>query len=296
MLIEEYLWHLVRKWYLDSPVFEGYSSTGDRVFPFSLMIRRLLATAMAGSPVLPLDDVFTFLVGNSVAGTESLERILGLKQTRRKPIGDELRQVREMMRFLSQLPFLFWNNPCLFIDVGSVQAGGLDVLWAAAEPFAQVRKTSPGEEVLALGSLISARGGVVLPAIAPGTDPDEEFLEGNKIRVTHLRVERNRSLIAAFFKSLPSRARCDVCTVEPKSVYPWVDRFLEPHHVLPLASGVRFDGQRTSLKDLVAICPNCHRAVHKYYNIWLKSASQSDFRDAREAAAVYHIAKRSVAA
>tara|TARA_Y100000780_G_C13426763_1_gene317938 strand:+ start:139 stop:300 length:162 start_codon:yes stop_codon:yes gene_type:complete len=46
------------------------------------------------------------------------------------------------------------------------------------------------------------------------------------------------------------------------------------------------------LNDLVAVCPTCHRAVHRYYDCWLKEQGKKDFLDAEQARAVYEKAKK----
>ena len=75
-------------------------------------------------------------------------------------------------------------------------------------------------------------------------------------------------------------------------VYPWTDRLLEVHHLLPLCSGARASKDGTLLEDLLANCPSCHRAVHRYYDKWLVEENRVDFADAREAREVYRDAKR----
>ena len=85
---------------------------------------------------------------------------------------------------------------------------------------------------------------------------------------------------------------CDFCGMDPPKVYPWTNQLLEVHHLLPLCSGARTSKDGTLLEDLVANCPSCHRAVHRYYDKWLVEENRVDFADAGEAKEVYRDAKR----
>ena len=131
----------------------------------------------------------------------------------------------------------------------------------------------------------------------PITDVDDSFVEGKRIRITHLRIERNPKLRRAYFQYLASTGRqpiCDICGLRAPSKYPWVSsdhQLLEIHHLLPLASAVAVGSSGTSLSDLVPLCPTCHRAIHAYYRTALSDALADDFRDKAEAVAIYHAAK-----
>ena len=79
--------------------------------------------------------------------------------------------------------------------------------------------------------------------------------------------------------------------METGKQYPWTPKILDMHHLLPLCSGAKTSKKGTLLTDLVANCPTCHRAVHRYYDKWLRDNKQNDFADADEARAVYAEAK-----
>ena len=56
---------------------------------------------------------------------------------------------------------------------------------------------------------------------------------------------------------------CSVCGLNPKSVYGEViNSIIEVHHIEPLSevAEARAYNPRT---DLIPLCPNCHRAIHK---------------------------------
>lgn len=58
-------------------------------------------------------------------------------------------------------------------------------------------------------------------------------------------------------------------------------------------SGARTSLEGTVLEDLVANCPTCHRAVHRYYDRWLRDNHRQDFADAPEAREVYFQARQT---
>ena len=105
-------------------------------------------------------------------------------------------------------------------------------------------------------------------------------------------LERNGAVRQAFFAANPT-ATCDFCGRNTAAEYPWAGRVLDIHHVLPLCSGTRSDKSGTVLTDLVAICPTCHRAAHRFYATWLKGKGRKDFADVKEAHLVYVSAKNS---
>ena len=119
----------------------------------------------------------------------------------------------------------------------------------------------------------------------------EELKEGARVRRTHLRLERNRMIREIYFNQNPS-PKCDLCGIDTTQSYPWTMRLLEIHHLLPLCSGARTSSDGTVLEDLVANCPTCHRAVHRFYEKWLGEKSRLDFENASEARHVYSEAKR----
>jgi hypothetical protein len=48
------------------------------------------------------------------------------------------------------------------------------------------------------------------------------------------------------------------------------------------------------LKDLVGLCPSCHRATHKYYSKWFAEKKMKDFESYEQALNVYNSAKSNV--
>jgi predicted HNH restriction endonuclease len=102
-------------------------------------------------------------------------------------------------------------------------------------------------------------------------DPDAQIVlelkshspEGALKLVTHLKRERNVNLArlakSEFLKNNKGRLFCQSCGIEPIKVYG--TEVIEVHHILPLSKS---DEDRvTEIKDLMMLCPNCHRAVHR---------------------------------
>lgn len=110
----------------------------------------------------------------------------------------------------------------------------------------------------------AADDGLVEKLAVPSDDETDEASEGRLLQRQHFVRERDRKLrqrkVADFLKSHP-RVFCEVCGFDFESVYGDRGReYIEVHHVLPLhASGET----KTKLRDLVLLCSNCHRMVHR---------------------------------
>jgi len=100
--------------------------------------------------------------------------------------------------------------------------------------------------------------------------PDVEDLnisvrEGGKKLVTHLRRERNPTIVRKKKEHALRTHRglqCEVCDFDFRAVYG--DRgleFCEAHHTKPLSDESR--EVETSLDDLALVCSNCHRMLHR---------------------------------
>jgi len=287
--VDDYLRHFATRFSYPSPVFEGYRDTGKQVFPVIAVIKFLVARLMySGVASVSFEEICAYLIANEVTGLEPIDFYQKIKP---KKFNREARQARELIRFISQFSFLKWNNPNLFIEVNGFDEAKqiLDLL----TPRMANRSSSPEGEILNIGSAFEG------PELGELTTKqvnlfDQEFAEGNRIRITHLRTERSSKLKEFYFATAHSPHVCDMCDLETKTKYPWVNRLIEVHHLLPLSSPVRVDKKSTSIKDVVGLCPSCHRATHKYYSSWLKANEAKDFRSYSEARAVYSEAKKAV--
>ncbi len=87
--------------------------------------------------------------------------------------------------------------------------------------------------------------------------------EGAKKLAEHYRRERDAGLAsdakAAFANANGGKLFCQACGVEPLKVYGV--EVIEAHHRIPLSKSE--EGRVTEIADLILLCPNCHRAVHR---------------------------------
>ncbi len=293
--VDDYLTHLTKKFYFPSPVFEGYDPSARQIFPFCAILKLLLAKAETGAGLyITLDEVFEKIVANNCTGREDLRYFRALRARRITVTKEVNRQVREMMIFLSQFTFLKWSNPRLFLDVSNPSLSIAKELEQLATPFVARRSSDRLEEIMSLGKLPGRRVFIVPEMKDRIFTGDEEFVEGNKVRVTHLRTERSRKLREMFFAHAQEPYTCDACTVHMPDRYPWTQNLLEVHHLLPLSSPIKIGTRKTSLDDLVSLCPNCHRAIHSFYRRWLRTQDLRDFPSADVAMETYESAKREL--
>jgi hypothetical protein len=293
---DDYLLHISRYFYYPSPVFEDYDPSAPQVWPICAIVKYLVASFVyAGNPTAALDDIIDRVQGNGCDGTEPLEAYAHLATTGHSiPSSDDgYRQVRELLRFISQFSFLKWDNPYLLLDVASVsEAMAIAKLF---EPHRLARLYDASSELLQLGQA----GVEAFPEVQPLESVlnvfDAEFAEGSRARALHLKIERSSKLRELYFARTSNPSVCDMCSMDTLDHYPWSNRLIEVHHLLPLSSPLKVERQSTSLKDVVGLCPTCHRATHKFYSEWLNDRSLTDFRDQNEAKAAYELAKRQYA-
>jgi hypothetical protein len=287
--VDDYLGHVAKRFYYPSPVFEGYSHLGLQIFPIAAIIKLLLSEYLTkGKTHASIDEIGQYLIANKVTGLEPLDFYSKLEL---KPVSDDLRQTRELVRFISQFSFLKWNNPNLYLDVTSKSEA--HQIEALLSPQIGNRNPDAGAELLNLGANFegTALGDLTISQV---NAIDTGFTEGNKIRGTHLRSERSAKLKEFYFSHVENPHICDMCSMDTAKKYPWVDRLVELHHLLPLSSPVRVTASATSTKDVVGLCPSCHRATHKYYSKWLNDKGASDFENHEEARHVYIETKRGI--
>jgi 5-methylcytosine-specific restriction protein A len=99
---------------------------------------------------------------------------------------------------------------------------------------------------------------------------DIEDEEGRRILREHLHSERSARLVAAFKRQLGNFICC-ACGFDFKKAYGDLgDRYVECHHIRPI-SEMRA-GDKTRLSDLVPVCANCHRMIHR--SVPMKSISE----------------------
>jgi 5-methylcytosine-specific restriction protein A len=87
--------------------------------------------------------------------------------------------------------------------------------------------------------------------------------EGRRVLRQHLLRERSAQLIKAF-KASQNDFRCSVCNFSFERAYGELGKgFIEAHHTKEVSA--MQPGEKTRLDDLVAVCSNCHRMLHRRY-------------------------------
>lgn len=96
-------------------------------------------------------------------------------------------------------------------------------------------------------------------------DPDEEFPEGRILTRLHSLRERNPAAVKrkkASVLAQTGRLECEVCGFDFHEVYgPLGEGFAECHHTVPVSQLTA--EHKTKLRDLVIVCANCHRMLHR---------------------------------
>ncbi len=99
-------------------------------------------------------------------------------------------------------------------------------------------------------------------------DPDLAAAEGDQKLVTHLRRERRPALAAAKRRAMLDQLghlQCERCKLVPsQALGPHGDAVIEVHHANTYVADMAAD-HVTRLTDLICLCANCHRIVHREY-------------------------------
>ncbi len=275
------------------PAFQIDDGLTDLVFPFCVLLKYLLANLSGENTVLLTPErVGAYLIGNNCTGFEELDFYKTLPPTDHQLVGDEFRQVREMLIFASQFSALKWHNGGLLLDLTRADEATVLILQQLMNPVLTRRSQLKPENFLAISQLsISQPSQISIPSREAVTD--ELFTEGKRTRTTHLKIERS-PLLRKYFLTKNPKPICDMCDVNMRHRYPWTTYLLEVHHLLPLSSGLVSELSGTSLRDVVGLCPNCHRSVHSFYKLWLDENVLDDFRSHQEAREIYSLAKNSL--
>ncbi|MGW6377059.1 HNH endonuclease [Rhodococcus sp. NPDC055112] len=98
----------------------------------------------------------------------------------------------------------------------------------------------------------------------PNAEEDDSAREGRLLQRQHYVRERDpklrRKKITQFLKT-SDRVHCEVCGFDFELAYGDRGRqYTEVHHVVPLHHS---GATRTKLSDLILLCANCHRMVHR---------------------------------
>jgi hypothetical protein len=288
---DDYLAHFAKNFFYSSPIFANYESSAARVYPCLAIIKFLISELLVkGKDYVTIDEICMYLVPNNLNGHEDVQFFANLKPGN---YTDDPRQLRELVRFISQFSFLKWENPKLFIEVRD-RSELLEIEKMMSPRISKIF-TDRTAAILDMGSGLNTTtqsfGSITLTA---HDHEDVEFTEGGKTRVTHVRAERSNKLRNFYFKKIPHAHVCRMCELDTAHKYPWASHVIELHHLLPLSSPIRVEQNITSLKDLVGLCPSCHRATHKFYSRWFSDMKLKDFSSYEQAMDVYNSAKAQV--
>ncbi len=285
---DQYFNFIFSRFALPFPAFDGYNANLTIAFPFVAIAKFILSRPVGG---VSLEDVFSYVVGNSCSGLEDISFYSLLKPTNRKPIGDELRQVREMLVFMGQASYFKWFDKKLYADSNDI-TGILKAIIPAART---ARRNVAVEEFIAITTMGSEKDRKKLDVIlADRSVPTVGFEEGKRMFGTHGKLERSPLVRKHFFREHPELV-CDACTLNVKTRYPWTENILELHHVLPLSATINVNGTTTLLEDMVPLCPSCHKSIHIYYRQKLTEWGVEDFGSKKMARDIYNLAKMEIA-
>jgi len=100
----------------------------------------------------------------------------------------------------------------------------------------------------------------------------DDFKEGKKYQISHYKRERNQTLVKKAkmsFKKEHGRLFCESCSFSFEEKYGSLGNdYIEAHHLTPVSE--LKEGDSTKIKDLIMLCSNCHRMVHRL-RPWPKS-------------------------
>jgi len=299
---DEYLHFLVEATTDPSPALTGWKavSEGQPVrHPLCFALKYLLAkVAGLNEPITPIYEVIGAYIDSRFLGVEDDTAFLNLmpKRATYEQIGRNAdpRQARESIKFISQISYLHSDGSNIITSLSQEDAMNI---FKDIQPIAGPRKADGNLEIQRLAALFKDgsehdffdyKNTIISDVIESG------FSEGGKVKKTHIVIERNSKLRDLFFNRTPTTI-CDACSIDTHKKYPWVERVLDLHHILPLSSGTRVDSRTgTMLDDLMPVCPTCHRAIHRFYDGYLKTETRKDFLNEKEARDIYVQAKETI--
>lgn len=89
--------------------------------------------------------------------------------------------------------------------------------------------------------------------------------DGRKRLITHIIRERNpraRQMAIDIFLTKNKTLHCEACRFDFQKKYGEQGiNFIEVHHTIPVSKMLK--GHKTNPIDLVLLCSNCHRMVHR---------------------------------
>jgi len=292
---DEYLHFLIRAFTEPTPALENWTPNASFRYPLLFALKYLLTkAAILLNTSTTLDEIVGGYLVTGFTGEESnLEFIRAVQASSTfEPKGKSVqhRQANESLRVIAQISYLYMKGSELLVSLDPEDASAIfEDLEAVGGPRAVDREA----EIRRLADLFSDGSTSIAfeyPNSVISEVEESGFREGSKAKKTHVTIERNSSLRREFFVIQPT-STCDVCSLDTLKTYPWTERVLDLHHLLPLCSGTRVEATGTTFADVVPVCPSCHRAIHRFYDQWLKAQDRKDFADRDEARLVYETVK-----
>lgn len=289
---DEYMHFLVRAFTDPSPALATWGPGANFRYPLLFAVKYLLAkTAISVSPVASLDEIIGAYSLSGLTGDEDESAFIAAVRSKahyeKAGKSIEHRQASESLKVIAQISYLHIHQTLMTASLNPADA--IEV-FADLTPIIGPRAHDKEAEIRRLAGLFRD-GSTSIAFEFPNTTIDEAvesgFSEGGKVKKTHITIERNAMLRKEYFRLHPV-TKCDVCELDTAKSYPWTDRVMDLHHLLPLSSGTRVENSGTSFADIVPICPSCHRATHRFYDQWLSTNSRRDFEDRGEALSVYN--------
>ena len=303
---DEYMHFLLQATTHPSPALRGWQNVDQIRYPLLFALKYVLAKLSCETKEeTSFNEIISAYANSGFDGSESDEEFIGLmyeQQTRNsftdlagsKSMGAKERQSRESIKFISQISYLSVDRNNIVVSLGHKDASEI---FCALNPVPINTNLSGDETIQHIAHHFrdgSTQDFFSYPNSTISSEIDSGFMEGGKSKQSHIVIERNSKLRKQYFQINPNGI-CQACSLDTSTKYPWTERILDLHHILPLSSGTRVDAQTgTSLEDLVAVCPTCHRAIHRYYDKYLRDNCKSDFATAQESCQIYNEAIRNI--
>lgn len=291
--VDDYFSLYIPRFRFPFPAFQEYNPSDKQIYPFCAILKYLISKKKNNLEAsISLDEVFSLIIANECTGLEDIHYYNNLTPKHYNIKGDQKRQVREMLIFVSQISILKWFNNALFLDI-DIDDIDTPEITTLIQPIICLPTLNKEDDFLQLTRI--NKTSIIIPGKLRSREDasDELFIEGKKKRITHLKIERSPLLRKIFLEKYPQPI-CHMCGADMNFRYPWTKFLLEIHHILPLSAAIMISSKGTSIEDLVGLCPSCHRSVHLFYKLWLDNNGKEDFTDKIEAKEVYLQAKEKM--
>ena len=224
---DDYLHFLARATTDPSPALSRWDHTATLRYPLLFALRFLLARATQGHTATKISQIIANYIQSGFIGDESQLDFLQIID--RNISTATYRQANESIRVLAQLSYLtaVRKQCCRSLRRGRCNQPVRGILL----PYSVLPLKDRASEIerrTALFESVVADSSFDYPAsvISNIDEAGFSYLEGRRVRRTHLVIERNQMIRRRFFQERPTSS-CDLCKVDTQHQYPWVDRLLE---------------------------------------------------------------------